>query len=131
MAGQHPAPPSQVHETIDLARSQVHGRRSRFASIARDEPNALPVIVYFHGGGWVFGDLEHSDGLCRLALAVETGCVVVNVDYRLAPENQYPAAAEDCYAVLAGRRSSRRVRRGPGLASRSPDRARAAISPRP
>jgi acetyl esterase len=58
-----------------------------------------PAIVYFHGGGWVIGDLDHSDGLCR-SLCREAGMVVVNVDYRLAPEHRFPAAAEDCYATL-------------------------------
>lgn len=58
----------------------------------------LPVIVYFHGGGWVLGDLNASDGLCR-ELAERSGCAVVSVDYRLAPEHKYPAAVEDAYAA--------------------------------
>lgn len=58
-----------------------------------------PAIVYYHGGGWVLGDLDHSDALCRW-LAVETGYLVANVDYRLAPEHRYPTAAEDAYAAL-------------------------------
>jgi acetyl esterase len=56
----------------------------------------LPVLVYFHGGGWVLGDIESSDGLCRI-LANTTGCIVVSVDYRLAPEHPFPAAADDAY----------------------------------
>lgn len=56
----------------------------------------LPVIVYFHGGGWVVCDLDTHDGICR-QLARDNGMVVVSVDYRLAPEHKYPAAAEDCY----------------------------------
>lgn len=59
----------------------------------------IPVVVYFHGGGWVLGNLEHSDALCR-ALCVATGALVANVDYRLAPEHTYPIAAEDSYAAL-------------------------------
>ena len=58
----------------------------------------LPVLLYFHGGGWVIGTLDLVDPLCR-ALANRAGCVVVSVDYRMAPEHRYPAAAEDCYAA--------------------------------
>ena len=57
-----------------------------------------PGIVFFHGGGWVIGDLESHDGPCR-AMANVTGAVVISVDYRLAPESRAPAAAEDCYAA--------------------------------
>ncbi|MFN8484053.1 MAG: alpha/beta hydrolase [Anaerolineae bacterium] len=60
---------------------------------------ALPVIVYFHGGGWVVGDLDTDDvrgrQLCRSA-----GAVLVSVNYRHAPEHRFPAAAEDAYAVV-------------------------------
>ncbi|MGK5114517.1 alpha/beta hydrolase [Geodermatophilus sp. CPCC 205506] len=65
-------------------------------------PNGSPrgAIVYFHGGGWVIGNIEVVDAPCR-ALADATGCVVVSAQYRLAPESAYPAAADDCYAVTA------------------------------
>jgi acetyl esterase len=58
-----------------------------------------PVLVYLHGGGWVIGTLDSYDATCR-ELAEGAGCVVVSVDYRLAPEHRYPAAPDDCYAAL-------------------------------
>ena len=59
---------------------------------------ALPVLVYFHGGGWVRGDLDTHDGLCRL-LAQAVNCVVVSVDYRRAPEHPFPTPVHDAYAA--------------------------------
>ena len=58
----------------------------------------FPVLAWYHGGGWVVGNLETADGTAR-HLAVETGCVVVSVDYRLAPEAKFPAASDDCFAA--------------------------------
>ncbi len=58
-----------------------------------------PTIVFFHGGGFVIGDLDTHEGVCRL-LANDVGAVVVSVDYRLAPEHRFPAAVEDAYAAL-------------------------------
>ena len=56
----------------------------------------LPALVYFHGGGWVLGDIETVDNLCR-RLANASGCVVVSVDYRLSPEVKFPSPLDDCY----------------------------------
>ena len=58
----------------------------------------LPVLVYYHGGGWVIGDLETHDTLCR-ELANGSGCAVVAVDYRMGPEHRFPAAVDDCLAA--------------------------------
>jgi len=63
---------------------------------ARDD--GLPVLVYVHGGGWVRGDLDTHDGLCRL-LAEAADCVVVSVDYRRAPEHPFPTPVHDVYAA--------------------------------
>ena len=62
-------------------------------------PGPGPVVVYFHGGGWVIGDLETHDSLCA-EIARGLGHTVVSVDYRLAPEHRFPAAAEDALAAM-------------------------------
>ncbi len=59
----------------------------------------LPALLYLHGGGWVVGDIDSHDSVCR-ALARRAGCVVLSVDYRLAPEHRFPAAPEDAWAAL-------------------------------
>ncbi len=56
-------------------------------------------MVFFHGGGWVTGDLDRHDPLCR-ELTSRIGCLTVSVDYRLAPENKFPAGLNDCYAAV-------------------------------
>ena len=63
-----------------------------------DDRRPLPALVYFHGGGWVIGSIETHEAICR-DLANQGGCLVVSVDYRLAPEHTFPAAAEDAYAA--------------------------------
>ena len=64
----------------------------------------FPVLVYYHGGGWVLFDLDVYDASCR-GLANAGGCVVLSVDYRQAPEHRYPAAHEDTFAAYAWARS--------------------------
>jgi acetyl esterase/lipase len=64
-----------------------------------DAGPALPCLVWMHGGGMIFGTLDAEDLTCE-AYASVVGCVVVSVDYRLAPEHPHPAPVEDCYAAL-------------------------------
>ena len=61
----------------------------------------LPMLVYFHGGGWVMGSLYTHEIACR-RIAKESGCMVISVDYRLAPEHKFPAAVQDAIAAVAG-----------------------------
>ena len=63
-------------------------------------PGSRPLVVYFHGGGWVMGDLDRQDSTCR-TIAGRAQAVVVNVGYRLAPEYPYPAALNDCCEATA------------------------------
>jgi acetyl esterase len=94
-----PAPP-EVASVRDLQADGPHGaiplRLYRPLGAAATE--TLPVLVYFHGGGWVIGDLDTHDTLCR-ELANGAGCAVVAVDYRLAPEHRFPTAVDDCLAA--------------------------------
>lgn len=92
-------PPTPVAEARDLRVPGPGGALSARLyrpSGAADGP--LPVLVYFHGGGWVIGDLDSHDGLCR-RLAAGAGCLVLSVAYRLAPEHRFPAAVEDALAA--------------------------------
>jgi acetyl esterase len=63
------------------------------------DDDGLPIFVWLHGGGWTIGSVDVHDPITR-ALANATPCVVVSVDYRLAPEHQFPAAVDDCWAAL-------------------------------
>jgi acetyl esterase len=65
---------------------------------ANEHGGLRPALVYFHGGGFVFGNLDTHDAVCR-ALAKASGAVVISVDYRLAPEHKFPAAVDDSYAA--------------------------------
>lgn len=65
----------------------------------RPGPGRLPLLVYFHGGGWTIGDLDTHDVVCR-TLAVQSGIAVLSVDYRLGPEHRFPAAVDDSIAAV-------------------------------
>lgn len=73
----------------------------------------FPVFVNYHGGGWVIGDLDTADGVCR-SICRDAGCVVVSVDYRLAPEHPFPAAADDAYAAAVWAADQQRQLSGNG-----------------
>jgi acetyl esterase len=67
---------------------------------ARETGIQLPALIYLHGGRFISGNLDTHDRVCR-ALAEQSGCLIVGVDYRLAPEHRFPAAVEDAYCVTA------------------------------
>jgi acetyl esterase len=90
-----PEPPV-VGERRELSAEGIPLRMYRPLAAAPDRP--LAALVYLHGGGWVIGDLDTHDTLCR-ELANGAGCAVISVDYRLAPEHRFPAAFDDALAA--------------------------------
>src|SRR5258708_10638355 len=76
--------------------SSIQGAAIPVRIYAPEGTGPFPVLVFFHGGGWVVGNLEIYDAICR-TLTNSASCITVSVDYRLAPEHNFPAAAEDCY----------------------------------
>ena len=90
-------PPPPVASVIDI---EVKGAVGPLAArVYRISDQRAPTVVFFHGGGWVAGDLETHDRQARL-LAIETGAVVVSVDYRRPPETRFPGAFEDGFAAV-------------------------------
>jgi acetyl esterase len=94
-----PAPPA-VASVRDLQADGPHGAipLRLYRPLGSAATETLGVLVYFHGGGWVIGDLDTHDTLCR-ELANGAGCAVVAVDYRMGPEHRFPAAIDDCLAA--------------------------------
>jgi acetyl esterase len=90
-----PEPPAMA-QVRELRAGEVPLRLYRPAGTSGSERR--PVLVYFHGGGWTIGDLDTHDVLCR-QLAQASGAAVVSVDYRLGPEQRFPAAVDDCVAA--------------------------------
>ncbi len=97
-AGFPAAPGRPVHEVRELRVAGAEGDIPARLYRPSAEPG-LPILVWFHGGGMVLGDLQSGDWVCR-ELCLQAGTVVVNVEYRLAPEHKFPAAPEDAYAAL-------------------------------
>jgi len=95
-------PPQEVAEVRDLSIPGPGGPLPLrlYRGAGTSEAMALPALLYLHGGGWVIGDLDTHDNVCR-RLANLAACRVVAVDYRLAPEHRFPAAVEDAAAALA------------------------------
>jgi acetyl esterase len=94
-----PVPPeigSVRNVTAEGPHGQIPLRVYRPAGVPATTP--LPAYIYFHGGGWVIGDLESHDVLCR-QLTAASGVSVIAVDYRLAPEHKFPAAVDDAWAA--------------------------------
>src|SRR6266851_3490498 len=90
-------PPPQVASADD---TKVKGAAGPLAArVYRVSRQKSPTVVFFHGGGWVAGDLETHDRQARL-IAIETGAVVVSVDYRRPPETRFPGAFEDAFAAV-------------------------------
>jgi len=92
-----PKAPEVAEARLLIAPGPVALRAYRPLGAKADEQ--LPALVYFHGGGWVIGDLDTHDVLCR-QLANGARCAVYSVDYRLAPEHPFPAAVDDCLAAV-------------------------------
>ena len=90
-------PPPKVANVSDTTVKGADGPRP--ARVYRNAKGKSPTVVFFHGGGWVAGDLETHDRQARL-LAIETGSVVVSVDYRRPPETRFPGAFEDAFAAI-------------------------------
>src|SRR6195952_1435995 len=90
-------PPPPVASVID---AEVKGAAGQLAArVYRVSDQQAPTVVFFHGGGWVAGDLDTHDRQARL-LAIETGAVVISVDYRRPPEVCFPGAFEDALAAV-------------------------------
>jgi acetyl esterase len=115
-----PDPPA-VDEARDLKVPGPHGDvPARFYRPKGSAGATLPVIVYFHGGGWVLGDLDTHDYVSR-ELANRAGAAVLSVDYRLAPEHKFPAAVDDAFAAY-------RWANGEGASRLGVDGARIAVA---
>ncbi|GLI07625.1 esterase [Paenibacillus tyrfis] len=97
------APPVKKSEHVHITSRIIPGAAgemlAKIYEPAGRKDDKLPAMLWIHGGGYVMGHPDMDDELCERFVQT-AGCVVVSVDYRLAPENPYPAAIEDCYAGL-------------------------------
>ena len=107
-----PAPPVAVVYDVSIP-SQEGPVAARYYR-AHDDEIACPLLVYFHGGGWMLGSVDSYDTVCR-RLAIKGSCGVLSVDYRLAPETTFPGAVNDAYAAtLWAARNAAQLKISPG-----------------
>lgn len=92
-------PPEPLYGIEDRAVDGPRGEIPLRVYTPRQSAEPLPVFVWMHGGGHVVGSIDSYDALCRM-FALRVDCVVVSVDYRLAPEHRFPAGVDDCFAAL-------------------------------
>ncbi|MGM7429429.1 alpha/beta hydrolase [Bacillus pacificus] len=96
-------PDPVVDDSLSLTDKVIEGPDANPLGVRIYRPKSndesLPALLWIHGGGYILGAVNENDVLC-MKFAKEVGCMVVSVDYRLAPEHPYPAAIEDCYAAL-------------------------------
>ena len=87
-------------EPHSIENMDIPGKDGKIAAWAYrpSESKNLPTLVFFHGGGFVIGSLKSHDTVCR-SLCIEAQCLVISIDYRLAPENKYPAALDDAWTA--------------------------------
>ena len=104
----------------DLRIAGARRPRAAGAAVCAVDASALPVLLYFHGGGFTIGSIAIHDTLCR-ELSRASGCAVVSVDYRLAPEHRFPTAVDDAWDALAHGSREHAAQLGP---RRQPDRGR-------
>ncbi len=89
----------EVADVRDAAAPGPHGQTPLRIYRGLNTPDVpLPTLIFAHGGGWVIGDIDTHDYVCR-KLANEAGCAVASIDYRLGPEHKFPAAIDDCLAA--------------------------------
>ena len=97
------APPFVFDESVLVVEKMINGPDNNQIRLRIYRPKAneaiLPVLLWIHGGGYIMGSIDGNDELCQ-KFVLSANCVVVSVDYRLAPENPYPVPLEDCYAAL-------------------------------
>lgn len=95
-----PAPPVSLTRDHTLTRGNTQIVLREVRPVGVDADQVLPALIYLHGGGWMVGDLDSHDVLCR-TLSQAAGCAVISVDYRRAPEHRFPAAYDDALAAHA------------------------------